>query len=301
MSTEKEELESPETEVEVQEEVASEEIPEETTEQKPDDPPKAKAEPEKKEESEKKDEPKGDVKEKFFERVKKSFPGQEFTSEEEMMEATMSHLNDLEIYVQENDEANEKVVAVLKEQPEIGEIIRDMSKGATFEEALARHVDIEALKPAEGDPDFEKWEQARKDRKSRIKAAKEFQLMLHQNRVSSAKNVEKFRTEKQLSEPEMNEFAGTLQKTLSDIMDGHYTVDFLNMMYKALKYDEAVEENRRQGEIKGKNAKIEELKGKKDDKGDGIPHVASQGQPDPPKGNPVAKGIVDYVRKNQRF
>ncbi len=293
MATENEELEgSPEEEIKPEEIIDDSEKPEETKE-----PEEIPEKPEDKEENKEE----GDVKEKFFERVKKSFPGQEFTSEEEMMEATMSHLNDLEIYVQENDEANQKVVEVLNDQPEIGEIIRDMSKGATFEEALARHVDVEALKPAEGDPDLEKWEQARKDRKSRIKAAKEFQLMLHQNRLSSVKNVEKFRTEKQLSEPEMNEFAGTLQKTLTEIMDGHYTVDFLNLMYKALKYDEAVTEGRKQGEIKGKNVRIEEIKGKKDDKGDGIPHVSSQGQPEPPKGNPIAKSIVDYVKKKERF
>jgi hypothetical protein len=237
----------------------------------------------------------------FAEKAKKIFVGKQFKSDKEMVDAVFNRITDLEIYYSENEEATQKITQVLDDQPEIGEIIRDMGKGATFAEALMRHVDLEDLKPVKGDPDFEAWEEAKKERKRRIYEAKKFQDGLVVNRETSIKNIEKFRVEKKLTEEEMNQFAATLQKTLVDVIDGKFQFDFLNLMYDALKFKPALAEALKQGEIKGRNTKIEELKGKAQPKGDGLPSIKSQGVPEKPKVDAVAKGIVDFAKQRNRF
>lgn len=285
---------SMENEEEIREELSPEEVEEAT--------PEATEEPQETEEKEEEapketEETPIEPEDQFFDNAKKFFP--DAKDEKQLKASVIERLSDLELYYHDNQEANKKVMEVLEDQPEIGEIIRDMAKGATFSEALARHIDVEGLQPAEGDPDFEVWDQARKERKKRQKAAKEFEVTLSKNRQSSVKNIETFREEKKLSEDDMGKFTLALQKTLEGVMDGHITQDFLNLMYKALNFEVAVTEAQKQGEVKGRNEKITAMKDTPK-KGDGLPHVASQGTPEK-KVNPIAAGIVGFQKQRDRF
>ena len=165
---------------------------------------------------------------------------------------------------------------------------------------MARHVDIEALKPEEGDPDFAAWEKAKKERKKRQRQMREYELQIAKNREESIKNITSFRSSKELSESEMNKFTEKLQETLSCVMDGSITQEFLDLMWKALNFETAVNEGRNQGEIRGRNIKIEEIKGK-DQKTDGLPHLQSQGTVEKKKVDEVAKSIVTFQKNRRRF
>jgi len=238
--------------------------------------------------------------ESFVAEAKKLFPDQKFENETDVYSAILAEQKRLKVYEEENNAANERVMDVLTAEPKIGEIIKDMDSGATFEEALAIHVDIEALKNAEGEPDSEAWKSGKAKRKKLADEYKAVQDEINNNITTSGTNLEKFRTAKEMSEDESNDFVSAAHEVVKDIQNGLVTDKFLEFMFRGLNWEDALKESRSQGEIRGKNEKIIASKSKKTG-GDGLPRVKSEGQPDQKKTDPIAQSIIDYQKKKTRF
>ena len=238
----------------------------------------------------------------FTERIKQSLPDQELEGDDAYFEAAINHIDELETYQKENDEANRKVVEVLEQQPEIGSILSDMVQGASFEEALARNIDIESIQPAKGDPDYEKWAKAKADRIKRMEEARGFEKKLVESRKVSLENVATFQKEKGLSDTERTQFTTKINTILTDVLeDGKITPEFLDVMYKGLAFQEAIDSARKQGEIRGKNEAIDQKKATRATQDDGLPTLTSQGPTKPRKADPITTGLENYNKNYRRF
>jgi hypothetical protein len=238
----------------------------------------------------------------FTERIKQSLPDQELEGDDAYLEAAITHIDTLETYQKENDEANRKVVEVLEQQPEIGSILSDMVQGASFEEALARNIDIESIQPAKGDPDYEKWAKAKADRIKRMEEARGFEKKLVESRKVSLENVATFQKEKGLSDTERTQFTTKINTILTDVLeDGKITPEFLDVMYKGLAFQEAIDTARKQGEIRGKNEAIDQKKATRATQDDGLPTLTSQGPTKPRKADPITTGLENYNKNYRRF
>ena len=238
----------------------------------------------------------------FNERIKQALPDQELEGDDAYFEAAINHIDELETYQKENDEANRKVVEVLEQQPEIGSILSDMVQGASFEEALARNIDIESIQPAKGDPDYEKWAKAKADRIKRMEEARGFEKKLVESRKVSLENVATFQKEKGLSDTERTQFTTKINTILTDVLeDGKITPEFLDVMYKGLAFQEAIDSARKQGEIRGKNEAIDQKKATRATQDDGLPTLTSQGPTKPRKADPITTGLENYNKNYRRF
>lgn len=280
---------------ETQEEQAEQEVDQEETEEQGN-------EEEVGEETEESAEPDPELKAKFFDRLKKSLPDEELESEDQIMSAAMERIDYLEEYYNQNTEANEAVMEVFTQQPEIGNIIKDMAAGASFTEALARHVDLEAVKPEPGDPDYKKWKEAKAEREERIAKAREFEQTLLKNQQLSMQNIENFRQAKNLNPEERDQFVVQVNNVLKGVIEeGLIKEDFLEMMYKALAFENALKEARTQGIVRGKNEAIEQKKAKRAAPDDGLPNLTGQQAVERPRVNKNAASILAWNQKRNRF
>jgi len=277
-------------EPETQEEETQE--PEEETDPEPEQ--EEEQEPEGEEETGKPEsQPQGE----FFELLKETYPSQSFDSEEDYLKAATQYMKD-------NLEANRVIGEAFENNPQLGDIIMDMTKGASFMEALARNVDMEALEPQPGDPDYKKWKEAKAEREERKQKAREAMIEQEKARNTSLETIEKFRTEKGMTPEERDQFATSIAKILDKVViEGRVEPDFLELMYKGLAFDQAIDEARKQGEVRGKNEAIIQKKAKKATPGDGLPLVVPSNAPEvkKPVTNPIAAEMVRWAKSKQRF
>jgi hypothetical protein len=215
----------------------------------------------------------------FAGRLKKRYPDKEFADDEEVNGALGEYMDELENYQSSTEEANKKLMEVLQEAPELVSIIKDVSQGATFTEALSRHVDVDELKPMEGDPDYDAWnanietrKKSRAERESRSK-------MYQENLEMSTAEIKAFKEESGMSEEDTGKFLTALNDLIGEVVDGKLTRKTLARMKKAVDYDMDVQTAAKQGEVAGKNAQIDTMKEKKAKKmeGDGLPNLTGQG------------------------
>jgi hypothetical protein len=218
----------------------------------------------------------------FADRLKSRFPDREFENDDQMQEALVEYLDELEQNDKMTREANEKLVQVLQDVPELTAMIRDIAQGASFTEALSRHVDLDELTPVEGDPDYEAWGQNMEQRKKTRAEKQSRQKALDENIKMSLSEIEAFADENGMEEADVKSFIGTVNDFVGEIVDGKITKKTLAKLKKAIDYDMDVDAAVKQGEVAGKNAKIEKTKmaEKKKATGDGLPNLTTQGAKD---------------------
>lgn len=241
----------------------------------------------KKESTKKEDKPEEAVSEekkpvhKFAERLTKVFPDRKFEKDEDYDTALEEHLTNLEGYRERGQKANQKLISLFESDPSIGEVVRDMINGASFREALARHIGPDDLTPTEGDPDYEGWKKNITEREEKAKKRRDFEKQYSDNLDLSYKEIETWAKENNLDENGVTDLLGKIDALLDEINNGKITKDALNRLKKAFDYDKDVQKAEEEGRIKGRNEKIVAKKESPEKTGDGLPRPNKA--PDSPK------------------
>jgi hypothetical protein len=236
----------------------------------------------------------------------KSDEAKEPAKEKSDYDSIKTEVESLRKYQVANREANKRIAQVINEHPEVAAIIRDLDKGATLREAIARHIDIEGLEAQEGDPDYEGWQKAKKERADKLKKQSEYESELDKNREFTQKEYNEFAKEYSLSDDEAKQFVETLQDMIYNVNSLKIDRKIMGMIRAALTKDKDVEAARKQGEIKAKNEKIvTERETQSNKEGDGLPIIGAgnkddSGDMDTVLRNPLVRSIDKYV-KRQRF
>lgn len=118
------------------------------------------------------------------------------------------------------------------------------------------------------------------------------------NYEQSVNDLTAFAEENGLSEEQAVAVFEKVNQIAYDAIDGKYSREAFEMAYKAMNYDSAVESARKEGEVTGRNAKIEERLGKGTKKPEMPPALGGQGgaapEPAPKKGGDPT---LDAMRK----
>lgn len=240
--------------------------------------------------------------ESLADRLRKEFPDKEIT-DEDIQKIALEHITSLENYRTNNREANKKIIEVLESEPVIGEMIKDISKGAGFKEALSRNVDIKDIQPIEGDPDYDIWNKNLTNRQKRMQDQDDLRNSLLKNQDTSMEAIKEFAKENELSDEEANEFLNTLDGVLSNVYKGNVTKEFLGMMKTALNSKNDIANAKEAGEIKGRNEKIETIKQEAKPAGDGLPNLSSsqtkEKEPVKTKPDPFNDSLNIYLEKRK--
>ena len=213
----------------------------------------------------------------FYERVKKAYPDREFASDDDVNGALNERMDYLESYENDTKNLHSKLDMVLKSEPVIGSIIKDVSKGATFMEALSRNVDIDELKPIEGDPDYDAWTKNLEERNAAMAEREAKAKEMQDNFDMSMAEISAFAEENGMTEQDAKKFISSVDELVGEIVAGRITKSTLSRMKKALDYDMDVQSAMQAGEVKGRNEKIEVKRASESKRGDGLPAITSSG------------------------
>lgn len=239
----------------------------------------------------------------FRNRFKETHPDLDPNDEDAFYDAADKHLSELTDYKTKNTAINKTLLDVFNSNPELAEVVKDMTKGASFAEAIARNVDIDELKPAEGDPDEEKWKKALEERMAKKKAAEDYQKSIDVNSELSKKDFKEFVKENNLNAEQGAKIISKIDELVSDAIKGRITKNTLSSFYRAMNADNEVAQAAKVAEIKGRNANIEAKKTATKPKGDGLPKISSttvEKEPKPKeKLDPFSEAIKYQLNKKR--
>lgn len=196
------------------------------------------------------------------------------------------------------DNANTNLKAMIHGNPKLGKVLSDMAKGAKFEEALPRYYDPNGFKLAPGDPDYNAWEAANKQRMDDYTKDMDRQTQIENNRKKSEETISAWFAEKEMGDEAKQEYGSFVSELLERAYSGEVTPEFLNKMKYAMDYKDDVAKAAEAGEIKGRNEKIVTEKMEEDTalKGDKLPVVDGGGakekvEPKPDNADPLVQSL----------
>lgn len=217
-------------------------------------------------------------KHKYADKLAQVFPDRKFEKDDDYDSALDEHLTGLETYKQRGTEANKKLIALFDSQPEVGSLVRDMIEGATFREALARHISPEDLTPIEGDPDFEGWTKNKREREESLAKRKEREAQRERDLAESQAVIDAFAKENNMDDAAAEGFLKKVDEMIGAITSGKVSKEALIAMQRAFNYENDIAKAREEGSLSERNKKIVAEKEKPEKKGDGIPRPTISGQ-----------------------
>jgi len=224
--------------------------------------------------------------------------GQQETETQPTTQDNTAELEELRKYKADQEQANQIIMDALDAEPVLAKIIQDIVNGATFREAVARHIDPEDLVASEEDPDYEAWSKNKELRISELNKRKEFEETMSKNREMTAREIRDFATEQGMVEEQAIEFLGKVDELFSNVYAGLIDRKTLAFLKKAIDADQMVEEARQEGEIAGRNAKITE-KIAPSKVGDGLPKVAASEDVQRPEPPVKKKGYIERLMSEE--
>lgn len=209
--------------------------------------------------------------------LKDSFDEESLASEEGILEAIRSLKEEKSNYNQDK-QVFESVTKLFEDSDEIVEIAKLTKKGYTINEAIASVIDFEEWQSdlKENDPDeYEKVLRRQFEREQELKKAKAdreaLQQDLEKNKKASSQDWSGFIAEKSLEKTDEQKLQDAIATHFDHLAKGRVTKEFLDVMYRGLKFDDAVQDAKVKGEKEGKNAKISTVRTKQTKRGDGLP------------------------------
>lgn len=218
----------------------------------------------------------------YTDRLGKAYPDRKFGSEDEISQAMDEYLSELESYRENGELANEKLISVFNSDPVVSNIVGAMTEGASFREALARHVDPTTLIPEEGDPDYEGWKKNMADRESAYKKQQALLEERNKNLELSQQELENFAQENGMDEKSAADFLTKVDTMIGDMINdigkGRVSKELLVNIKKMLDYDNDIAKVRETAAVADKNKEIVAGREKEKPKGDGIPKLSSSSE-----------------------
>lgn len=240
-------------------------------------------------------------KHKFADRLIKTFPDRKFEKDDDYDTALNEHLDELEGYKERGTTANKKLIALFESEPQVGNLVRDMVNGATFREALARHISPDELTAVEGDPDYEGWTKNKTEREKRLEERKKRESDRDTNLTASQKEIEAFAKENNMDDKAAEEFLSQIDSMLEEFNSGRVTKDNLARVQRMLNYEKDIEKAKEDSRIAGRNENIVAKKETEQPAGDGLPRPSKTStEVNPRKNEPTyMDNLLTQVKKRQ--
>ncbi|MGN0032435.1 MAG: hypothetical protein ACI358_01445 [Candidatus Limimorpha sp.] len=211
----------------------------------------------------------------YMERLKGKYPDKEYADDDaifgQVNEDYDSYDNELAGY-REREKALSDLFA---SNPRSAAFLTDWRKGEDPIIGMVRKFGDD-FKAALEDPDKqEALAAANKEFAERIAKEEQYEKEYQANINETLTNLESMQQEAGLSDDDIDNAMEFLVSIVRDGIMGKFTQESVSMALKAIKHDSDVEQADREGEVRGKNAKIEE-KLRKASRNDGTANIGSK-------------------------
>jgi hypothetical protein len=208
---------------------------------------------------------------KFYGKIKSSYPEEQFEGDDAIYEKATAHLEDLEGFKSKGMEVNKMLSTVLRGEPELDGIVKAVLKGKPVRAAIANYFSPEDLIPQDGEEDFEAYAASANERSQRVSDRDKFEREVEDNLVESEATLRAFAEEAGLDETQSLELIDVVSEIMGDLYKGKLPKGLLSHVQNSRTKDKAIEQAASDGELKGKNAKIEAVMAGDKKAGDNIP------------------------------
>lgn len=227
------------------------------------------------------------------------YPDKTYETDEDWDNALTDELESNASALEAYKASDEVLSELLDMNPELAMIVEDMKspayggKGMPFMVALARNVDLDDLKPIEGEEDFEAYTTEYDTRKASNAARKQREAELQANMEASATEIEEYVESLSWSDEKKEEFDNWFNALINDMAENRLTRQSMQIFVDAFTHDEDVKRAEREGKIQGRNEQIETKRNRAEDT-DGMPDNAGgrvESKPEAPQ-----RAVFDWDR-----
>lgn len=206
---------------------------------------------------------------KLRKRLADRYPDQNFDADEDFYGRIDSDYDDYEGQLGQYREQEKKMVDLYNRDPRSARFLKEWADGNDPVILMIRHYGSD-IKEILDDPEkIEEIAKANQEYVDRVAQEKGLEDEYEKNLEESLTLLEQVQTDRNLSDEDMEKVIAQLRDDANDVLMGRFTQDAIDRVLKALNYDQDVEAAGYEGEVRGKNKKIDE-KLRKRKQGDGL-------------------------------
>lgn len=204
-----------------------------------------------------------------MERMKAKYPDKSFDDDESFFGQINDDYDDYDKQLAESRSREEAFSNMFTSNPKSARLMMEWKNGKDPVAALISIYGKEDILAAIDDPEkLEAIEAANKEFAEKVAKNDEYEAQYERNLPESLSAIEKWAQGKGYGDEIIDKAVTSLSKLCGDFIVGKITPESIEMIIKAENYDVDVEQAHMEGEVAGRNAKIEE-KLRKNNKGDG--------------------------------
>lgn len=212
---------------------------------------------------------------KYTERLKSKYPDREYVDDEALFGQINDDYDDYDKRLSDYQSREKALSDLFTSNPRSAAFLSDWRNGEDPIISLIRRFGDD-FKAALEDPERqEALAAANKEYAERIAKEDEFEAQYQKNITETYETIEKVQQENGYSDDDIDNAMEFLIGIMKDGILGKFSSDSILMAIKAIKHDSDVELADREGEIRGRNTKIEE-KLRKSNKNDGTANLAGK-------------------------
>lgn len=238
-------------------------------------------------------------------RMAQMYPDRQWTNDDEYLDEADKHISSLEEYKKNSEASNKQIIDLIESEPELAAVLRDMMKGMTLREALARNVDTDSLIGMDGDPDWDAISKHKQERLSRLEENRKWQSQIEENQQKTIEAVQNFAASKELDEEKLNDFIGYVSAMLEKAFNTYLDEETLDRLYQSYSYKTDVSQAEELGYVKGKNEKISGMRKEKASSSDGLPKMLGAVTPSEEVSNketdPLLEAMDEEIMRQKKF
>lgn len=214
------------------------------------------------------------------ESIKKYFPTTEITdANRSELSSAATALEELETIKPKYEKLltnNRELIAFFNANPEAASAMSDALKGEDFWMAAAKYVDLASIAPIEGEPDFEKWNQNKEARMSKLSEKENWDKEIAENESSSIDALKQFKAEHQMEDEDFDKFWSYMEPIITAVMRKKLTAELLESIYYRMNRDGELANAKEEGRTEMANTRISDFMDKDETAqvGDGMPDMS---------------------------
>lgn len=212
--------------------------------------------------------------EQFGERLKKKYPDREFADDEALFGQIDDDYADYDNKLEQYKGREKELSDMFTSDPRSAHFLMNWRKGEHPMTAFIRQFGKDGLEEiVNNDDKMEEFAKANEEYLTRVAKEKEIEDQYQVNLAESLKTLEQFQQERQLGDEVIDAAMDLVMKIANEAIVGKFTAETIDMALNAVNHDADVQNARTEGQVAGRNAKIDE-KLRKPTKGDGQPNLA---------------------------
>jgi len=230
----------------------------------------------------------------LMDRLKSKYPDHQYADDDELFGQIYDEYSAIDEELGKFRDRESKLSELFSRDPRSAQFITDMAKGKDPWIAVIHRMGIDGITDLMNNPDKqEEYAEANKKYVERLAKEKGLEEEYNANLAESMKMLEKMQEERGLSDETIDAAMELVMQIAHEAIMGKFTPETMDMAMKALNHDSEVAAARREGEVAGKNAKIDETL-RKPKTGDGLPAMGGTNN-GPSINNKKKPSFFDYV------